>query len=131
MALAPDQVWRRWCELWNQGDLDAAIAETVHPGVEWIPISVEGTHFHGHEGVRQWAEQHFRFWETFELHIDEPVSAGPDRLLVLGYWVARGRGSGLGFERQPCAWLLDFRDGTIVRLETFTDRDTGREAAGL
>ena len=124
-------MWVRWSELWNRGELDAALAETVHPDIEWIPITVEGNHFQGHDGVRQWAEQHFGFWETFELHVEETLAAGPDRVLVLGHWVARGRGSGLGFEPQPAAWLLDLRDGRVVRMETFTEQRVAREAAGL
>ncbi len=50
-------------------------------------------------------------------------------MLVLGHWVARGRGSGLGFERQPAAWLLDLRDGKVVRMETFTEQ-RGRAGGG-
>jgi ketosteroid isomerase-like protein len=131
MALPPEQVWHRWAELFNARELDAAIEACLHPEVEWVPITVEGTVFHGHDGVRDWAEQHFGFWRTFELHPEEVLRAGPARLLVLGHWRAQGRGSGLGFERRPAAWMLDFDDGLIARMETFTDQVAGRDAAGL
>jgi ketosteroid isomerase-like protein len=131
MALPPERVWHRWSELWNRGERDAAIEECIHPDIEWVPITVEGTVFHGHGGVREWVEQHFGFWETFELHPQEVLEAGPDRLLVLGHWRAKGRGSGLGFESRPAGWLLDFRDGKVVRMETFTEIAAARDAAGL
>ena len=124
-------MWSRWAELWNRGDRETAIQECIHPDIEWLPITVEGTVFHGHPGVRQWIEQHFAFWETFELHVEETLAAGPGRVLALGHWVARGRGSGLGFERQPAAWLLDLRGGKVARMETFTEQRAAREAAGL
>ena len=131
MAVPPERLWHRWSELFNGGDVDGAIEETVHPDIEWIPITVEGTVFHGHAGVRLWIEQHFGFWETFELYPEEVLPAGPERMLVLGHWHARGRGSGLGFERRPAAWLLDLRDGKVVRMETFTEIPAAMEAAGL
>ena len=51
--------------------------------------------------------------------------------LALGHWRACARGSGLAFERQHASWLIAVRDGRIVRLETFTERDAAFEAAGL
>ena len=131
MPTPPEQMWHRWAELWNGGDRDAAIEECLHPDIEWVPITVEGTVFHGHAGVRQWVEQHFGFWEAFELHPREVLDAGPSRLLVLGHWRAKGRGSGLDFERRPAGWLLDFRDGKVARMETFTEIAAARDAAGL
>ncbi|MBN1528473.1 MAG: nuclear transport factor 2 family protein [Thermoleophilaceae bacterium] len=131
MPLPSEQVWHRWSELFNRGDVEGAIEECVHPDIEWVPITVEGTVFHGKAGVRQWVDQHFGFWETFELHPEEVLDAGPGRLLVLGSWRAKGRGSGLGFEKRPAGWLLDFRDGKVVRMETFTEIQAAMEAAGL
>jgi ketosteroid isomerase-like protein len=127
----PAQVFRRWAELWNRRELDTGLSECIHPEVDWRPISVEGTCFAGHDGIRAWAEHLFGDWETFELHPEEIRDIEENRLLALGHWCARARGSGLAFERQHASWLCDFRDGKIVRLETFTDREAALEAAGL
>jgi ketosteroid isomerase-like protein len=34
-------------------------------------------------------------------------------------------------DSQKAAWLMQFRDGKIIRLQTFTDRERAFEAAGL
>jgi ketosteroid isomerase-like protein len=131
MASAPEEVFRRWAERWNRHELDTALDECIDPEVEWIPITVEGTRFHGHDGIRRWAEQLFGDWEVFEVHVEESRRVSDTCVLALGHWRACARGSGLAFERQQASWLIALRDGKIVRLETFTDRDAALEAAGL
>jgi len=131
VASAPEEVFRHWAEFWNRRELDTALRECMHPEVEWIPITVEGTCFHGHDGIRQWAEQLFGDWEVFEVHVEESLSVSPTCALALGHWRACARGSGLAFERQHASWLIALRDGRIGRLQTFTDREEALEAAGL
>ena len=65
------------------------------------------------------------------MHVEESRSVSDTCALALGHWRACARGSGLAFERQHASWLIALRDGQIVRLETFTDRDAALEAAGL
>ena len=52
-------------------------------------------------------------------------------VLALGRWRARGRASGVGLDSEPGTWLLHFKGGKVDRLQTYTDRDEGLEAAGL
>ena len=55
-----------------------------------------------------------------------------DRVLALGRWRARGRVSGVGLENVRGTWLVHLEAGQgLSRLQTFTDRAEGLEAAGL
>jgi ketosteroid isomerase-like protein len=110
-------------------DLD----QLLDPEVEWIPINaaLEGSRYRGLDGVRQWIAEMNREWEYFEAMPDEFRELGGGRLLALGTWRAKGRSSGVELDSQPATWLLDLRDGRVVRLHTFTDRAKAFKAAGL
>jgi ketosteroid isomerase-like protein len=43
---------------------------------------------------------------------------------------ARGRGSGVELD-QVFAWVGEFRDGSLVRLQTFVDREEALAAGGV
>ena len=72
------------------GDLYALL----DPDVELIPIAalLEGTTYHGHDGVRQWVEDVKRDWAEFEARPTDFQDLGDDRVLTLGSWRARGHG---------------------------------------
>lgn len=133
MSQEISELFRRWAEYWNRGDLDTGLRECIHPEVEWVPFtaSLEGTAYQGHEGIRRWTENLFRDLEVFEVHVDEVRDLGEDRALVTGSWRARGRGSGVELGLQQAAWLTEFRQGRIVRMRTFTDRADALQAVGL
>jgi ketosteroid isomerase-like protein len=116
----------------NLGALDE-LNSLLDPEVEWIPINaaLEGTRYRGHDGVRQWIDDMNRDWDYFEARPEDFRDLGDDRLLVLGTWRARGRSSGVELTSQPASWLLAFRDGRAVLMQTFTDRARALEAAGL
>ena len=80
--------------------------------------------------MRRWVEDLGHDWEVFETHQEEFLPAG-DRVLVLGHWHARARGSRVELKGQPASWVIDLRDGKVARLQTFTDRVEALEAAGL
>jgi ketosteroid isomerase-like protein len=76
-----------------------------------------------------------RFWrgldETFEeLRLDpqESVDAG-DRVAIRLRYHTRGKGSGVEIEGELYHQVTTFRDGTMVRIEYFTDWDQALEAA--
>jgi len=122
------EIVRRMQDAFNQRDL-VQFFDTLDPEVEWIPIMavLEGRSYHGHDGVRQWLEELSRDWEVFETYSVENRDLG-DRVLSLGFWRARGRGSGVELESQQASWIIDLEAGRIVRLQTFTDRDEAFEA---
>jgi ketosteroid isomerase-like protein len=115
----------------NEGKAD--LFDHLDPDVEWIPMTsvLEGIHFRGHDGVRQWLEDMKRDWEVFETRPVEFHDLGDDRVLSLGTWRAIGRGSGVELSFEQAAWLGHYRDGKLFRLETFTERERAFEAAGV
>jgi ketosteroid isomerase-like protein len=129
------EVARRLFEEFNRtftegtGDLYALI----DPDVEWIPINamLEGTTYRGHEGVRQWIEDVKRDWAEFEARPERFVDLGDDGVLALGAWRARGRVGDVLLDIPQAAWLGQYREGRIVRMQTFTERKKALEAAGL
>jgi ketosteroid isomerase-like protein len=107
--------------------------ETLHPKVEWVPMSalLEGTRYQGHDGVREWFEEMRRDWSSYELRPEQFRDLGDERVLVLGSWRARGPGGDVLLDLPQAAWLVQYRNGKLVRLQTFTDRRKALEAAGL
>ena len=107
------------------------LCRLLDPDVEWIPITLEGTSYQGHEGVRQWIDEMKQDWEDFEPLPEEFFDLGNGRLLAIGTWRAQGKISGVQLDSQPAAWLIHLRHQRIVRMQTFTDRRRALEAAGL
>jgi ketosteroid isomerase-like protein len=106
--------------------------ELLDPEVEWVPMSalLEGTRYHGLDGVRQWMEEIKRDWTSYEVRPEHHIDLGDDRVLTLGTWRAQGRGGGVLLDFQHASWLQQYRKGKAVRLQTFTDRKKAFEAAG-
>jgi ketosteroid isomerase-like protein len=116
---------------YSEGTRD--LYELLDPDVEWIPIMaiLEGTTYHGHEGVRQWIDDVKRDWAAFEARPEDFRDVGNDRVLVLGAWRARGRRGEVVLDLAQAAWLLQISEGKIIRMQTFTEREKALEAAGL
>ena len=111
------------------GDLHAL----MDPDVELVPVNalLEGTTYHGHDGVRQWIDDLKRDWAEFEARPEEFLDLGDDRVLALGLWRAKGREGGVPLDIPQAAWLGQFREGRLVRLQSFTERKKALEAVGL
>jgi ketosteroid isomerase-like protein len=124
------EVVRAAWEVANRGRLDDFL-DLLHPDVEVIPFgaAMEGRSYRGRAAVRNWREHELdAVWEMFEIHAEDFEDVG-DRLVVFGYWVARGRASGVELQRSA-TWVVDVRDGRIARWQTYTDRDEAlRDAA--
>jgi len=66
-------------------------------------------------------------WERpLTIRAEEYVESG-DRILVLIDWAGRGKESGAAFESRG-AHLWTFRDGRVIRFETYRDRGEARDA---
>lgn len=131
MATDDAEVVRRTWAAISRRDIPAAL-ECLHPEIEAIPLgaAMEGRVYHGHDGIVTWLERElWATYETFEVHIDEIREVG-DRLLLLGHWIARGLESGVDLD-VAASWVVDMRDGRVVRWQTYTDRDEALADAGL
>ncbi len=122
---------REAMERWNGGDRTPPL-DLIDPEVEIhtaIGDAFQGEAFRGHEGARQWLAGLDENFETWEIVIDE-YRERDDIVLALGGVRARGRGSGIELE-QAIGWVYEFRDGKMIRLQTYYDREQAIAASGL
>ena len=119
-------------EAWSGRDIDALLT-VVHPDAEARPIlgaNIGTSVYHGHDGLRAWFRDLHQEWEAFETRVARIEERGDRALLTLDIH-ARGRASGVVIEGEMYH-LVEIRDGLILRLEAFRDRDaavTALEAA--
>ena len=129
------EIARRSFEAFNRAFTEGAddLYALLDPEVEWIPVTtiLEGRSYHGHEGVRRWIEDMKRDSEEFEPRPEEFLDLGDDRVLALGSWHARGREGDVPLDFPQAAWLAQYREGKLVRMQSFTARQEALEAAGL
>lgn len=117
-----------------QGDVEA-IVQLVDPAVEYVSylVGVEGTSYHGHEGLRSYFRDLADAWEAFEVQIDEYRDVGND-VVAIGDLQAKGRASGAILESR-LAWVISFREGTgpnrVTSMRFYTDPEQALEAVGL
>src|SRR5689334_8762745 len=125
------RVFAAFSRTYAEGTAD--LYELLDPEVDWIPVTalLEGTTYHGHEGVRQWIADMKRDWVEFEPRPERHMDLGDDRVLTLGSWRARGREGDVLLDFPQAAWLGQYRQGKLIRMQTFTDRNKALEAAGL
>jgi ketosteroid isomerase-like protein len=121
---------RRAYEAYNQGDLDAAVAD-ISPDSEYVPIgAVPGFRdaLSGPEGYKRilaWLRDAFD-----DAHVDAELTDAGDQ--VLASLTVRGRGKQSGLETTREFWQVwTFRDGKAVHGRGFMDREEARKAAGL
>jgi uncharacterized protein len=125
------EVVRQLFEAFNRGDVAAVLAafdehcELYEP--EQMPDTpAEG--FRGHDGIREWM-RNLRDVAGVQF---EPTGFAASGEFVVSEWVGRGLGQASG---APIEWktfaVMHMRDGKVLRLEAFLDRDEAIEAAGL
>jgi ketosteroid isomerase-like protein len=121
---------RRSIDAWNRGDLDGWLA-CFASEVEWHTTGrfVDRGVYRGRAGLeRYWAEIH-EDTEEVSLSISDLRASG-DKVFQAVTGRGRGKRSKAGFE-QPIWFVTTFRDGLIVRVETYADSAQALEAAGL
>lgn len=119
---------RRAFEDWNRGVREIREDE-VDPEME-LHSRMLGRVLKGSDGLRAWFLEIDEQFDRWEIEIEELRELDPDRLLIFGTIRLRGRESGVAFA-QPMAWLVDFREGRLRRMQMFPARDEALEAAGL
>jgi ketosteroid isomerase-like protein len=83
----------------------------------------------GHDAVREGFRSWLEAWEAIRYEADELLDAG-DSVLAMTRVSARGRASGVELMYEtPQLWT--FRDGKVIRMRVFSDRDEALAAAGL
>jgi len=85
--------------------------------------------YRGRSGVERWLEDWSSAWLEFSMDPEEFIDAG-ERVVFLFRMTATGRGSGVKVERQD-AMVFEVRDGMVVRLDYYNNRQQALEAVGL
>ena len=131
MSEADFEVVRAAWAACSSGDIDRML-EFLDPDVELVPFGamMEGKSYRGYDGVREWFRRDIEpNWTEFQT-LPEEFSRVGDRILVFGQWIARGRTSGVHLH-VAATWIVDVRDGKIVRWQTYTDREEALQALGM
>jgi ketosteroid isomerase-like protein len=113
----------------NDRDIDAYLA-LCDPDFELInPIAAIDGPNRGEAGVRNFFQAIDEGATRFELEIERLRPLGNDRVLA---FLILNLESERGFtQRQPLTNLYDLKDGKLLRVRVFFDREEALEAAGL
>jgi ketosteroid isomerase-like protein len=121
---------RRFVEAFNRRDVDS-LAGHYDPDVElheW-PTAPGAASYRGVDGVRSALDSWFEVWDWMRVEIVDLVDLG-DRVLVTLDQRAKGKGSEVEVEIRSFN-VYSFRDGKVIRMELFTEREPALAAAGL
>jgi uncharacterized protein len=108
------------------------IFETWDPQIEWHfarEAVISGVH-RGRDQVRAALTSFVTEWEDFTVEIEKLIAAGDERVVAFVHLTGRGRGSGLPLDFRE-ANIFIIREGRIVSVKEYFDRDQALEAAGL
>jgi ketosteroid isomerase-like protein len=127
------EAFKRGLEAGNCGDVKTLL-EVLDPEVEWHTVvhallTGEATVFRGHDGVRQMLGD---LQDAFdEIHIEaSDIRDLGDRLVAIGRVHTRGKESGAELD-SPQAFLVEFRNGKAISLQSYLDSQDALAAAGL
>jgi ketosteroid isomerase-like protein len=125
-------VVRAATEAMQRGDAEGALA-ALDPEIEWhatVGGVDEGRVARGHHEVAQGFLDYFEVWERIELRAEDFIDVGGEEVVVFFHEVAKGRKSGIVVETDT-GTINTVRDGKIVRVRSYMDRDEALRAAGL
>jgi ketosteroid isomerase-like protein len=125
--------YRTAIDAWNRRDLVAVLEQTA-PEFEFHTAQL----FPGIEPVYRGREGMVEFWNAFieepwallHVEIDDLTELADGRVLALLTFTGKGRESGEEVTIQY-AHLCTFKDDQVVRIDSFSDWDEAREAAGI
>jgi ketosteroid isomerase-like protein len=117
---------------WERGDFSSA--DWAHPAIEFV--GAEGPDPSRSRGVaamaQRWQEW-MTVWQDYRSEADEYRELDEERILVLMRHGGRGKTSGVAVEHldRRGANLFDLRDGKVVRLTLYWDREQAFRDLGL
>ena len=125
--------YRKGIDAWNRRDLVAVLEQTA-PEFEFHTAQL----FPGIEPVYRGREGMVEFWNAFieepwallHVEIDDLTELDDGRVLALLTFTGKGRESGEEVTVQY-AHLCTFKDDQVVRIDSFSDWDEARKAAGI
>ena len=122
---------RQGFEAMARGDVETVVA-LADPEIQFVnpEYAIEGGTRFGLGGYRTALQNTLDAFDVLRFEIDEIVEAG-DKVVVLGTWSARGKGSGVSLDGLHFGHVFTLRDDKLIRHEWFLDRAEALRAAGL
>jgi ketosteroid isomerase-like protein len=117
---------------WERGDYSSV--EWAHPEIEYVyPDGPEPGRWTGLADMGEAWRVRLSVWEDFRFAVDECRELDDERVLVLDYFSARGKASGLSLEqiRPEGANVFHVRDGKVTKLVSYWERDRALADLGL
>jgi uncharacterized protein len=120
----------RLAEAFERGGLDE-FRDYYHPDIEWHedPSFPEAGVYRGLEAVEAYNRQFLA--EFAEIHYEQRELIDANDSVVANMHVhGRGKASGATFELSAW-WVFTLREGRLIRVHAYLDRNKALEAAGL
>jgi ketosteroid isomerase-like protein len=120
---------RRMVEWFNALDAEAAQAHSTDD-VEIVPLraAMEGTTYRGSHAFAAFLSDTEEAWAGIRFDPEDFREAG-NRVVAIGQLSARARVTGAGVNARV-ALLIEYREGRVSRVRTYTDVDEALEATG-
>ena len=124
------EITRRMAEAFNAGDLDAA-RQYYHPQIEWHedPSFPESGVYRGIDEVIAYNRQFVSEFEALRYEGEELAAAG-EHVVANMRITGTGKSSGAEFELSAW-WAFTIRDGQVVQVYAYLDKDAALAAVGL
>jgi ketosteroid isomerase-like protein len=108
---------------------EEAWLSAADPGIVWHPIEEAHTPSRGHVAAvgvrRRWLEN----WEAFQIDVEE-MKDSADSVVACLHLTGQGKRSGVEVDLR--VWVhYKLRDGKVVYVYEYADRDAALEAAGI
>ena len=123
----------RAVDAFNRRDIDAYLEE-IDPEVEYH-VALQGMPggapevYRGHDGVREQLRDLYESFSEFHLEISEIRDLG-EQVVAIGQLRARGKESEAEV-KSPIGYVVEFKNGKMIRLDDYFDPEEALEAAGL
>ena len=123
------EIVRRILDAYLAGDFQTALGR-IDPEVEFdLSMRPDGKVYRGHDGIVEGLRTWTGTWEDYSLEITELIDAG-EHVIAVDRQSGRGKGSGMLLEHS-FSNVYTLRDGKVVRVAVFTNREDAFRAAGV
>jgi uncharacterized protein len=124
------EIVRRVVGAFQRGQLDVALG-FFDPEITWQMAEDEpdAGRYHGHAGIRTMIGKWLELFDELHVEPEEFMDAGD--AVVMPYRLrARARSTGIEISGKE-TWLLELRNGKVIRVREYREKAEALEAAGL
>jgi ketosteroid isomerase-like protein len=129
------EIVRQAFEEFTRGGWEPLIGTVWAPEIVWdmTPAGIPGLGtYRGYDELRSFFEDWFSTFpfEEWEQELNDVIDCGGDQVVALTRQRGRGSASGVNVELEY-AQVITLREGKMVRVDVYLDRERALEAAGL